>query len=137
MGANALLCGLLCLTLPETANQPTLETINGHTLALKAGEEEKEDYNQNVGDEEKAALVHESCHVSSVWIEWFRIAFTVNGKPQTFAVFTEFLDKIEQFCFSIKGQNCLVLFLSTYWRLPFAVCRKRDSAWISLMSMIL
>ena len=66
MGANALLCGLLCLTLPETANQPTLETINGHTLALKAGEEEKEDYNQNVGDEEKAALVHESCHVSSV-----------------------------------------------------------------------
>lgn len=27
MGLNALLAGILCMTLPETNNQPTLETV--------------------------------------------------------------------------------------------------------------
>ena len=27
MGVNALLAGILCMTLPETNNQPTLETV--------------------------------------------------------------------------------------------------------------
>ena len=28
MGINALVAGILCMTLPETKNQPTLETVN-------------------------------------------------------------------------------------------------------------
>lgn len=65
-GANALLCGLLCLTLPETANQPTLEVIEVQSLSTTSGDEEKEDSNQNMKDEEKAALVSGACHVSTV-----------------------------------------------------------------------
>lgn len=64
MGGNALLCGLLCLTLPETANQPTLETIDGKKSSTLSEEEEDEDdektndNNKNVTEEEKEALVN-------------------------------------------------------------------------------
>ena len=65
MGGNALLCGVLCLTLPETANQPTLETIE-ELKSVKSdtsSSEEKTDgeCNKNVPDEEKAALVPSVC----------------------------------------------------------------------------
>lgn len=54
MGGNALLCGLLCMTLPETANQPTQETVQGD-IPLTSGDETKEgDSKQN---EDKAALM--------------------------------------------------------------------------------
>ena len=67
MGGNALLCGLMCLTLPETANQPTLETIEGQTPTSTSGDETKEGSNQNVtADEEKAALVPGACHISTL-----------------------------------------------------------------------
>ena len=65
MGANALLCGVLCLTLPETANVPTLETIVEQTTSTH-GKEAEEDVNHNVTDEEKVALVPGVCHVSTV-----------------------------------------------------------------------
>lgn len=55
MGTNALLCGLLCLTLPETANQPTLETIENNTTTT-SGTEAKEDVNK-IEEEDKAALM--------------------------------------------------------------------------------
>lgn len=67
MGGNALLCGLLCLTLPETANQPTLETIDAKKYSTTSGEDEDEDEdehednndnNKNVTEEEKEALVN-------------------------------------------------------------------------------
>lgn len=63
MGGNALLCGLLCLTLPETANQPTLEIIDGKKYSTTSGEDEDEheennDNNKNVTEEEKEALVN-------------------------------------------------------------------------------
>ena len=67
MGANALICGLLCLTLPETANQPTFETIDNSTPTTGSGTEAKEDSNRNIGEEEKAALVPgEVHHLSTV-----------------------------------------------------------------------
>ena len=55
MGTNALLCGLLCLTLTETANQPTLETIENNTTTT-SGTEAKEDVNK-IEEEDKAALM--------------------------------------------------------------------------------
>lgn len=67
MGANALLCGLLCLTLPETANQPTIETIEINTPTTTTGTEANEDSNKNIGEEDKAALVPgEVHHLSTV-----------------------------------------------------------------------
>ncbi|KAJ7383539.1 hypothetical protein OS493_027202 [Desmophyllum pertusum] len=67
MGGNALLCGLLCLTLPETANQPTLETIDSQTPTTTSVNEVKEDSNRNINEEEKAALVPgEVLHLSNV-----------------------------------------------------------------------
>lgn len=67
MGGNALLCAVLCLTLPETANQPTLETIDSKASTTTGGEEAKEDSNENVTAEEKEALVaSEVSHVSTV-----------------------------------------------------------------------
>lgn len=67
MGGNALLCAVLCLTLPETANQPTLETIDSKASTTTGGEEANEDSNENVTAEEKEALVaSEVSHVSTV-----------------------------------------------------------------------
>ena len=71
MGVNALLCGVLCLTLPETANQPTLETIEElkSVKSHSSSSEEKTDGEcniKNVPDEEKAALVPNVCLISAI-----------------------------------------------------------------------
>lgn len=71
MGVNALLCGVLCLTLPETANQPTLETIEAlkSVQSYTSSSEEKTDGEcniKNVPDEEKAALVPNVCLISAI-----------------------------------------------------------------------
>lgn len=67
MGVMALVAALLCLLLPETRFQPTLENIDQEIQESSTGAEEKEDEELPPGtDEKKAFFPTKASYISTV-----------------------------------------------------------------------